>query len=446
MPLVCGGAVTVPNQRATKKSCNLCPAPGAFSPSQIKLFAYGCQRKWAFRHILNLAEPEQTFQVLGKEVHRHNEDYLKRGVIPPRDTKAGEIAHVGLDRLPQPSPHHRVEEHLYIDRKDGFLMHGFADLIDTATCTVHDFKTTSSFQWTLSAEELATDPQALIYGMWLHDHTQTTSIRLHWMYYKTRAPYSLRSVTTELSAGQLEDHYAQHVLAPARMMREIRQVADPITFDPNELPGNAAGCNAYGGCPYRSQCNLHVTETFGMLFSQKLKARMEEAQKVDVTPCEVIAQGVVPPDAPEPVIILAEDDVCVAQNATTNATPTPSSNAGETQRKRGRPKKSEPSNAQAADNSYSLCVNTIPLKSEVALLSEIVAPIVKALSEQLGVPYYRLAKEAEYGRADALLLTAFCEAAPELRGYIYADKRCADTAALLSHLEASAQQVFRGGF
>jgi hypothetical protein len=237
------------SQARIKKFCELCPKPGAFSPSQIKLFSYGCQRKWAFRHILKLPEPEQTFQELGKDVHKHNENYLKYNIEPPRDTKSGQIAHVGLAQLPKPGPNHRIEEHLYLSY-GGLQFHGFADLVDLFTLTVYDYKTTSDFQWALSPEELATDPQALIYSMFVHEQTKTGGpFPLHWMYYKTREPYTLRSVKATLSIAQLHTNFSRHVLPSAYKMDDIRRVADPITYDPNELPGNAAACNAYGGLP-----------------------------------------------------------------------------------------------------------------------------------------------------------------------------------------------------
>src|SRR4051812_30588555 len=99
-----------------KPPCNFCPQPGAFSPSQIKAFEFGCQRKWAFRHILNVPEPSFGFQELGKEVHKHLENYLRFGDMPPAETKAGQIALTGLDDLPKPSLKHIIEKHLYLER------------------------------------------------------------------------------------------------------------------------------------------------------------------------------------------------------------------------------------------------------------------------------------------------------------------------------------------
>lgn len=507
---------------AAKRGCEHCPEPGAFSPSQIKLFSLSCQRKWAFRHILKIPEPERSFQLLGQEVHKHNERYIAHGTLPPTDTKSGQIAAAGLGELPAPSPLHGVENHLYF-KWTNLAFHGYADLIPHNERSVYDYKTTSSYNYALSADSLLTDPQGLIYAMARYlslplDDNNVSPIKLVWLYYKTKPPFTTRRVEVSLPIGELFKNFKEHVTPAALAMHAIRKTATS-SYDPNTLPGNLGACGAYGGCPYKSQCNLHVKETFGMLFADKLKAKKLEQQaaaaapsgslitdlvspgsaRAAATPLPVapqsfaseiaamerkdaaaavqIAQGVVPPDAPAPISLLKPEEPKIKLPHIIVPEPLPKA-------KRGRPKKvqdtpslalaprldallgdpltggyeddaAEPPSSPADDvapsdsrhpqpDGFVLCINTMPMGSAVTMLSEILQPIAQELATHLKVSHYRLAEEASYGRADALLLSAFREAAPSLQGFIFADTHVPDTNAILPHLETQADMVFRG--
>lgn len=435
----------------SKAPCSLCPKPGAFSPSQIKAFEFGCQRKWAFRHILNLPEPSFGFQELGKDIHKHLENYLRDGTIPPDDTKAGEIARTGLDTLPKPDSRHIIEQHLYLEEGD-VAFHGFADLLPFDEYAVDDHKSTSSFDYALTKDELKCDPQALIYGMWrLRQEGRgifMPPLKLRWRYYRTRKPYKTHIVETSLKPHELDENFSRYVLEPALRMRDIRDSATP-DFDPNVLPAEPGACNAYGGCPHKSRCSLHQSEmsSMGSLFRDKLAAASKPAAAAKakdepnigemcgtcgidiqdgVCGCNVLAQGVVPPDAPEPVKELPPE----AEKP-----------------KRGRKKKSDTPSAPPPaqnDDGLTLCINTLPMRGRAKLLSEVLSPVIEALSKQLNTVNYRLAEQAGYGRANALLLAAFREAVPKLTGVVYVDERDLDSAAVLSHLEAQATEIFRG--
>lgn len=517
-------------------SCPHCPSPGAVSPSQIKLFTL-CHRKWAFRHVAGIKEPERAYQILGTEIHKANENYLTLGIRPKATTKAGEIALASIDLLPPPHPGHLCEKHIHL-QNGGLLFHGYPDLIPHDEDIVYDFKSTGDLRYALKPHDLLTDEQALIYAMWLYQRTQARTIGLRWIYYHTRSPYRHRTVDATLTVGQLAINFARYVLQPAEQMLESR-------IDPNELEPNLDSCNAYGGCFYRAQCKKQ--ETFGMLFKDKLRAAQspiaekmaetalqeeieseqaitgqadlldeptiksirqldhaslkEAIDELDNTPTPEFAK-IVPPDAPAPVRTLPTMPAREAKPPL-DAPQGPS-------RSRGRPRKAptttgivavasgpsfvpskpkaepviaankpdlveaviqgiadpagrsgldaivpaestpdpqmpvEPSVPQA--DGYSLCVNALPLRAPVILLADILAPIIKKLAETLGVPHYRLSKEAEYGRGDAVLLSAYKEVAPQLTGYVFADKRDPDVMAILPYLESSATQVFRGVF
>ncbi len=443
--------------------CEHCPVPGAISPSQIKLFSGACKRKWAFKHILKLPEPQRSFQALGQEVHKHLEHYTTLGTLPPVDTKAGQIATVGLDHLPKPSPKHIVEKHLRLECGHDLFLHGYPDLIPADEYAVYDYKTTSNLSYAITPAALQTDPQALVYGMWLQRHRQSADpMQFVWLYYRTRPPYKLHVVRTTLPAGLLKHNFNEHVLNPAREMLLLRRHASATTYDPNELPGNAHACDAYGGCPYRDRCSLHTDErpiTLGSIFKKRVKEAVEKEAPVDAKQIyedatkvvelkkrvgEIIAEGVVPPDAPEPVLTLDE--------GTADATQEPP------KKKRGRKPKGD---APAADSmtvdsksiskldlspSYTLCINTVPMGDDFTLLYHVLAPLIEKLSQSLGVPYFRLAKEAEYGRADALLITAWREDPLPLSGRVYVNKRDPDEAALIGVLSAGAAEVYQGGY
>ena len=133
------------------------------SATSIKLFR-SCLRRWYERYILGKREPTSKAMTRGNEVHRQLEQYLLHGEMPD-DSPEGLIAQAGLEHLP--APPYQVElslEHLPIEGTPAPFK-GFIDMYITGdTPEILDHKTTSNFKYALTAEQLAVDPQLIIYA------------------------------------------------------------------------------------------------------------------------------------------------------------------------------------------------------------------------------------------------------------------------------------------
>ena len=66
------------------------------SASQFKTFSR-CKRKWFIEKCTDVPRPEPSkAMVLGTAVHAVLEEYLRDGVVPDEETRAGRIAAAGL--------------------------------------------------------------------------------------------------------------------------------------------------------------------------------------------------------------------------------------------------------------------------------------------------------------------------------------------------------------
>lgn len=432
------------------------------SPSALKTFK-SCEQKFYFRYVENRKEPSKPWLEFGKALHWQNERYLKELILPD-DSLAGRLAKVGLKDLPLPGDHLLVEQEIAFIH-EGMTFYGFSDLIDTEPpfagwgneVDVYDYKSTKSFDWVRSIEDLKNDEQVLKYGMWCVTpdpyvpEISIECVNFHWVYYLTQGRGDVRVVSFSMSADEIRQRFAQ-ILAVARKADSIKsEVVAPHT--------NASACDDYGGCTYKSICPLHTqkgkaTVKLSDIIKQNLaqNAAGEAAKHVDAvlsgptviapvkTPVAVTA-SVVPPDAPAPIF----------------NSPTPLE-AAEPKAKRGRKASTKDDvdmpktvavGLTEVINSFVLLVNTLPSKgATVTLMSDVLQPVLETLASDLGVQHYRAADEAGYGKADAMLLTAFKNsgALTQLQGYVYVDRRDGEAMALLAFLESQAAQVFRGGF
>jgi hypothetical protein len=114
-----------------------------------------------------------------------------------------------------------------------------------------DFKTTSSFDWAKTADELADDPQVLLYALHAMQTWGLESIECNWLYLCTEGKPRAYLVTVVVTREQAEAatielaHTAAEVVSTVQLFRAGRlRVVD--------LERNISACTAYGGCVYHT--------------------------------------------------------------------------------------------------------------------------------------------------------------------------------------------------
>jgi hypothetical protein len=268
-----------------------------------------CERKWGWSHLDGIyGEPNAAAQ-RGTDVHAVLEAWLTKGTPPDRDTVAGKIALVGIKHLPPPGAG-QVEQHfeLYTEKH---TYHGYVDLEyfkADGTLVVRDHKTTSSLQWALTEEDLRTDEQGLIYGAQACIKHNKKEVELEWGYLTTSGHPKSHPVRLLLTLDEIENAF-----------KTIEETADKIVAAKHsgkralDMLPNAVACDAFGGCPHISRCNLTAKERMKSIMAQdgqketmkeKLERRAREKAgaappQLALVPTPTNGAAVNPPEQPK---------------------------------------------------------------------------------------------------------------------------------------------------
>jgi hypothetical protein len=242
--------------------------PLLVSASQINVFTE-CQRKWAWKYIAKLPDPQSPAAALGTEVDETQlQPYLRDGREFDYSRDSGYIAASALAYLPKPkSDGLEVQKHFVIPSptvaESNFGYQGFLDLwlprggmpdVDGGPVVV-DFKTTSDLKWAKTEGQLLTDTQAQLYALWALWETRAAAVDLVWIYMQTRGPKRTKRVHVRVEAQHVADQFGRIDEVANRLVQIRRTVTDPL-----ELPPSPSMCEAYGGCPFRHKCNLSPAE------------------------------------------------------------------------------------------------------------------------------------------------------------------------------------------
>jgi PD-(D/E)XK nuclease superfamily protein len=242
--------------------------PFQASASSVSTFEL-CARKWAWVKLDGLEGAQHPSAAFGERVHGHLERWLA-SKVPPLDTHEERVAQAIIQHLPVPQlvlPND-VEVGLSM-RLGGVYFVGRVDLYlprhpETGRPRVYDHKTTSDFGWALAPELMVDDVQATLYAVWGLLRSKADAIDLQWTYGLTKgAPKSLPVVQTVTSAA-IKDR-VNKTIETARVMRELTRMEGLTAI---EVPYNAEACEAYGGCPFKENCNLSAQERIESIMSQ----------------------------------------------------------------------------------------------------------------------------------------------------------------------------------
>ena len=291
------------------------------SASQINLYRE-CPRKWAHRYIAGLKTPQHPAAALGTEVDDTQlQPYLRDDRPLDFTRESGYIAAAGLAFLPKPRTHGlEVQKHFVIpsptDERFGFqgyivlwMPQGGMPDIGTDNPTVADFKTTGNFKWMKHAADLAVDVQAQLYATWAMYSTKARVVDLVWIYFATKGPRKAKRTHLRVLGNDVADQFMAINETAVEMYGVRSSCTNPLDLEPN-----TSMCEAYGGCPYRANCNLSPGEIIDSIAAKHsrtetlmaevtngtgvgLLARLK-AQKAGGAPVEAI--GINPPESKLP--------------------------------------------------------------------------------------------------------------------------------------------------
>lgn len=239
--------------------------PYTCSASQVSTFEL-CARKWAWDKIAGLPRKPNRFAAFGTLTHTHLEAWLESGTVPP-DTPEGNTARAMIPHLPATpqTPGVELEKHI-TPVLGGVQFNGYVDVLITrpGAPLVSDHKTTGGLQWAKTPATLLEDPQATLYA---HDAmlaARTDACDLHWTYgtrHKRPQVHVVRALVTRQGI-------APRIAKTTKSAQAMALIYDAAP-DPLETPHDAAGCEAFGGCPFQDNCNLTTQEKIKSIMAQE---------------------------------------------------------------------------------------------------------------------------------------------------------------------------------
>lgn len=283
------------------------------SASEIELFDL-CPRKWAFVYIEDKRPPPNDSAALGSRVHAILEKWLKEGAAPDMLTLEGDIAASGLHLLPPPRTPTLVTEEQFRFTSQRAWYTGFKDFrYRDATGLLHvgDHKTTKSFTWAKTLDEILCHSQALIYSVdEFFKNPNDDRISLDWIYYRTTGARKAEPRSQIVSKDTVAEMFFEHVDPVAGEITKLHHEVPPGT-SALEFAPNFSACEAFGGCAFLSICNPTPTQRMqatmtqaGLSLTDKLKAMKNARPPSPIHPPEAFTPAVpVVPMAPQGVFV-----------------------------------------------------------------------------------------------------------------------------------------------
>jgi hypothetical protein len=237
------------------------------SATQVDLYT-DCHRKWGFKYLERIELPKDPGALLGTEVQDEQIDpYLGTGRGFDFSRPSGEIAQKLVPLLPAPmTPGLILRRKFLMPSPSGrFAWRGEFDLYAPDSAVVPglveaglggvpllgDIKTTKDLKYAKTKEQLLTDTQAQLYGMAVMFEENADVLDAVWFYTRTRGARRAERHHVRLVASHVAEQFGR--LDAIGVEVAATKLARPKVED---LKPNARMCDAYGGCPYRSRCNL----------------------------------------------------------------------------------------------------------------------------------------------------------------------------------------------
>lgn len=244
------------------------------SASQLSQFM-GCQRKWGYRRIDGLLEPQSPKAAAGVAFHRELELWLKQGIKP-----ASRVVQAVLEHFPEPGVaeaeipiSYRLASGPYVGRidagcskaPDGSYVYPQAGL----PFVLFDLKTTTSVEYAKDPEELRNDVAANLYA-YEALLAGATTVYGKWVYVQTKGKPHVKVVDFFLGDIDVHDRMVdfERSAQNAQQLYRIRKKTD-------ELPRNTKNCFAYN-----SRCHYYLTCQPVSVPIDELTAILEEDEQM----------------------------------------------------------------------------------------------------------------------------------------------------------------------
>lgn len=238
------------------------------SATQVSTYEL-CPRKWAFRYINGIKAPPNKFAVLGLDTHGHLESWLRNSIVPQGEDKSVKLAQALIPLLPPPQAvdpkNVELEQYFNIagatfNMKVDLFMPKWGDFP-----YVFDHKTGGNPDyWLKTPDDLVQDIQASLYGGWALMKSLAPEVALQWNYVRTKGAIITRPVATRIQAKHIRERLGKTVDSAHEMEAIAKSGARAL-----DIVYDAKGCDAYGGCPYKEQCNLQPLDRVRSIMSQQ---------------------------------------------------------------------------------------------------------------------------------------------------------------------------------
>ena len=265
----------------------------SISPSSINKFdasaPFGCQRRWWYRYVQGLDEPQSGNQFLGESLHALIEARLtKQEISMQTDPEANGLYLAGEAMIEDVAKRRivSVEASVLGYSLAGVKVQGYCDVVTDDG--IIDWKTSSDIKrYGKTAEDLAVDTQMVMYARAFHADLPT--VKLAHGQFQTKGNKRTNWVECEVTQETLASHESK-VIIP--LVEEMKKAA--ALDDVSKLPRNEKSCF---NCAYKSHCPTQEGNTI-MSFFKKLGTPVSSAL-VDAGDMAVKSAPVLPPDAPK---------------------------------------------------------------------------------------------------------------------------------------------------
>jgi RecB family exonuclease len=162
------------------------------SATQIKTWIR-CPELWRRRYVLKQRQPPSKAMELGTFWHKALANYYRTGRLS-EELELRSLLEAVLPGIPQPRSGLKIERRLAcqvdLGQPTEFELEGYLDLFGRrhpSLAQIWDHKTTSSFSWALTQNELAYDVQVIVYAYLALQHmNHADAAEVEWLYYHTK--------------------------------------------------------------------------------------------------------------------------------------------------------------------------------------------------------------------------------------------------------------------
>lgn len=318
------------------------------SASQVTSFdveSEGCPRKWLLKSVLKLETAQGSAAALGEDIDSNQLDpYLTEGrpLDFSKSNRSGYIAQTALRYLPPPktpgvvcqkhfilptwsqppagvevegTPHFGYQGYLDVHAPDSSVFPNRPEAWVIGQVFVGDFKSTGSWKWRKTEEDLKVDVQATLYAKWAMFHYNVDVVDLAWFYMLTKGATKCEPTYLRTTAEIVDKRFAEieaiandmfviKAFAPKRVkvpgiddlpdgqehvdqgpFAMQRRNDDRVKANPalkayiDEVPAHLPTCDAFGGCPFKGTCNFSPKETVQLMKLKDGKLDSEELTK-----------------------------------------------------------------------------------------------------------------------------------------------------------------------